>query len=102
MIGKRQCIRPNISFLQQLWQYETVLFGEECEHSVQHKDLRIISRLHRKLKKELQPKGADKESINRETIIQINSSVNFSEENTNKDGTNQLQEEPQESKDGDV
>ena len=81
VIGKRQCIRPNISFLQQLWQYETVLFGEECEHSVQHKDLRIISRLHRKLKKELQPKGADKESINRETIIQINSSVNFSEEN---------------------
>ena len=72
VITRRQCIRPNISFLQQLWQYENVIFGEDFEHSVQYKDLRGIMRLYKKWQKELQRKGAAQQQINRDAIIQIN------------------------------
>ena len=76
VITRRQCIRPNISFLQQLWQYENVIFGEDVEHSVQYKDLRGIMRLYKKWQKELQRKGVDRQRINRDAIIQINNENN--------------------------
>ena len=76
MVDRRQCIRPNVSFLQQLGQYESEIFGDGVEHSVDHKDLRSIQRLYRKWLKELHGKGANKDQISRDMITNINSQTN--------------------------
>merc|ERR1712079_295509 len=72
VVERRKCIRPNISFLQQLWKYENTIFGDEFEHSIKYKDLQIISRLQRKWNKEMDRKGKNSVTINRAMIMEIN------------------------------
>ena len=77
VIGKRSCIRPNYVFLQQLWKYENVLFGDEFENSINSKELRNISGLYKKKwLKQLKQNPINFDNIKRETILEMNDKDN--------------------------
>lgn len=87
VIDKRSCIRPNYIFLQQLWNYENILFGDKFEHSITSKELRNISGLYKKKwLKELKQNPINFDNINKETIVAKNKKADAADqESGNKD-----------------
>ena len=86
VINKRSCTRPNFVFLQQLWKYENVLFGDKFEHSIDNKQLRNISGLYKKKwLKELKQNPINFDNISKETIMKMN----------RKDGENNQSDKPE-------